>query len=216
MGELKGFILDLDGVITDTAEYHFQGWKRLAEEEGIEFTREDNEQLRGVSRSRSLELLLGDKIDDYTEEEFQEMMDRKNGYYQELLEQMTEDDLLPGARELMDEIKERGFKIAVASASRNTMRVLKSLAITDEFATISDGYSVDNPKPAPDIFLHTADKLDLKPEECVVLEDAEAGIDAALAAEMTAVGIGPKDRVGHGDYRFASTADVDLEQIVTD
>ena len=108
MSEIKGIIIDLDGVITETSEYHFQGWKRLANEEGIEFTREDNEQLRGVSRSRSLEILLGAKIDDYSEEEFQEMMDRKNGYYQSFLTDMDDDDLLEGARELLDEIKERG------------------------------------------------------------------------------------------------------------
>jgi len=126
MSKIKGFIIDLDGVITETSEYHFQGWKRLAEEEGIEFTREDNEQLRGVSRSRSLEILLGAKVDDYSEEEFQEMMDRKNGYYQSFLSDMDDDDLLAGARELLDEIKERGLKMAIASSSRNAKTVLNS------------------------------------------------------------------------------------------
>ncbi|AGB41490.1 beta-phosphoglucomutase [Halobacteroides halobius DSM 5150] len=211
---IKAIILDLDGVVTETSEYHFQGWKRLADEEGISFTREDNEQLRGVSRSKSLELLLGDHIDDYTKEEFQEMMDRKNGYYQEYLTEMGEDDLLSGARDLLNEIKERGLKMAIASASRNAKTVLEGLDITDEFDTISDGYSVENAKPAPDIFLHTAKKLGVKPEECVVLEDAESGVDAALAANMVAVGVGPKDRVGHGDYCFSSTADVDLNKIL--
>ncbi|GAB6098618.1 beta-phosphoglucomutase [Halanaerocella petrolearia] len=211
---IKAIILDLDGVVTETSEYHFQGWKRLAEEEGISFTREDNEDLRGVSRSRSLELLLGDEIDNYTEEEFQEMMDRKNNYYQEYLTDMSEDDLLPGARELLDEIKERGLKVAIASASRNAKTVLKGLGITDEFDTISDGYSVENAKPAPDIFLHTAKKLDVKPVESVVLEDAESGIAAALAANMVAVGVGPQDRVGQGDYRYDNTADVDLAEVL--
>ncbi len=211
---IKAFILDLDGVITDTAEFHFQGWKRLAEEEGIEFTRDDNEALRGVSRRRSLEILLGEHQDDYSEEEMQEMMDRKNGYYQDLLKQMTDDDLLPGARELLNTLKESGFKIAVASASRNAKTVLNSLKITDEFDTISDGHSVDNPKPAPDIFVHTADKLGVKPEESVVIEDAEAGVEAALAAEMTAVGVGPEERVGKAHYRYDSTADIDVEEIL--
>ncbi|MBM7555828.1 beta-phosphoglucomutase [Halanaerobacter jeridensis] len=214
MSNIKGFIIDLDGVITETSEYHFQGWKRLAEEEGIEFTREDNEQLRGVSRSRSLEILLGDKIDDYSDEEFQEMMDRKNGYYQSFLDDMDDDDLLPGARELLDEIKERGLKMAIASSSRNAKRVLNSLDISDEFDAIADGHSVEDAKPAPDIFLHAAKEIGLKPEECVVLEDAESGIDAAIAAEMIAVGVGPEERVGHGDYRFDSTADIDLEKIL--
>ena len=214
MSEIKGFIIDLDGVITETAEYHFQGWKRLAEEEGIEFTREDNEQLRGVSRSRSLEILLGAKIADYTDEEFQEMMDRKNGYYQSYLDDMGDDDLLPGARELLDEIKKRELKMAIASSSRNAKRVLNSLEISDEFDAIADGHSVENAKPAPDIFLHAAEEIGLKPEECVVLEDAESGIDAAIAAEMIAVGVGPEERVGHGDYRFDSTADIELDKIL--
>ena len=214
MSEIKGIIIDLDGVITETAEYHFQGWKRLAEEEGIEFTREDNEQLRGVSRSRSLEILLGDEIDNYTEEEFQEMMDRKNGYYQSFLDNMDDDDLLPGARELLDEIKERGLKMAIASSSRNAKRVLNSLEISDEFDAIADGHSVENAKPAPDIFLYAAQEIGLKPEECVVLEDAESGVDAALAAEMIAVGVGPEKRVGHGDYRFDSTGNIDLDKIL--
>jgi beta-phosphoglucomutase len=214
MSKIKGFIIDLDGVITETSEYHFQGWKRLAEEEGIEFTREDNEQLRGVSRSRSLEILLGAKVDDYSEEEFQEMMDRKNGYYQSFLSDMDDDDLLAGARELLDEIKERGVKMAIASSSRNAKTVLNSLEISDEFDAIADGYSVANAKPAPDIFLYAAQEIGLDPSECVVLEDAEAGVDAALAAEMTAVGIGPAKRVGHGDYRFDSTADIDLDELL--
>ena len=214
MSEIKGFIIDLDGVITETAEYHFQGWKRLAEEEGIEFTREDNEQLRGVSRSRSLEILLGAKIADYTDEEFQEMMDRKNGYYQSYLDDMGDDDLLPGARELLDEIKKRELKMAIASSSRNAKRVLNSLEISDEFDAIADGHSVEHAKPAPDIFLHADEEIGLKPEECVVLEDAESGIDAAIAAEMIAVGVGPEERVGHGDYRFDSTADIELDKIL--
>jgi len=214
MAKIKGFIIDLDGVITETSEYHFQGWKRLAQEEGIEFTREDNEQLRGVSRGRSLEILLGDQIDNYTEEEFQAMMDRKNGYYQSFLADMDDDDLLPGARELLDEIKERGLKMAIASSSRNAKTVLNSLEISDEFDAIADGHSVDNAKPAPDIFLHAAQEIGLDPSECVVLEDAEAGVDAALAAKMIAVGIGPAERVGHGDYRFDSTADIDLDELL--
>lgn len=214
MSEIKGIIIDLDGVITETSEYHFQGWKRLAEEEGIEFTREDNEQLRGVSRSRSLEILLGDKIDDYSEEEFQEMMDRKNGYYQSFLTDMDDDDLLEGARELLDEIKERGLKMAIASSSRNAKTVLNSLEISDEFDAIADGHSVENAKPAPDIFLYAAEEIGLEPEECVVLEDAESGVDAALEADMIAVGIGPEERVGHGDYRFDSTADIELEEVL--
>lgn len=214
MADIKAFILDLDGVITDTAEYHFQGWKRLAEEEGVPFTREDNEQLRGVSRRRSLELLLGDRKDDYTEDQIQEMMARKNSYYQELLRQIDQDDFLPGAHELIDELKERGFKVAVGSASKNTMTVLENLQIVDAFDVIADGHSVKRGKPAPDLFLFAANELGVEPAECVVVEDAESGVEAALQAKMTAAGVGPEERVGKAHYRYDSTAGIDLDEIL--
>jgi beta-phosphoglucomutase len=211
---IRAFILDLDGVLTDTAEYHFQGWKRLAEEEGISFTREDNEQLRGVSRRQSLMLLLGDHKNEYTEEEIQEMMARKNGYYQELLAEITEDDFLPGAQELLEEIKARGLKVAIGSSSKNTKTVLTHLGIEDEFDAIADGYSVERAKPAPDLFLYAAQQMEVPPELCVVVEDAESGVEAALAGGMIAVGIGPEERVGKAHYRYDSTADIDLDEIL--
>jgi beta-phosphoglucomutase len=211
---IRAFILDLDGVLTDTAEYHFQGWKRLAEEEGISFTREDNEQLRGVSRRQSLMFLLGDHKDEYTEEEIQEMMARKNGYYQESLEEITEDDFLPGAQELLEEIKARGLKVAIGSSSKNTKTVLTHLGIEDEFDAIADGYSVERAKPAPDLFLYAAQQMDAPPELCVVVEDAESGVAAALAGGMIAVGVGPEERVGKAHYRYDSTADIDLDEIL--
>lgn len=211
---IRAFILDLDGVLTDTAEYHFQGWKRLAEEEGISFTREDNEQLRGVSRRQSLMFLLGDHKDEYTEEEIQEMMARKNGYYQESLEKITEDDFLSGAQELLEEIKARGLKVAIGSSSKNTKTVLTHLGIEDEFDAIADGYSVERAKPAPDLFLYAAQQMDAPPELCVVVEDAESGVEAALAGGMIAVGVGPEERVGKAHYRYDSTADIDLDEIL--
>ncbi len=216
MKRIEAFILDLDGVITDTAEYHYQGWKRLAKEEGIDFDRKDNEKLRGVSRRESLEILLGKKKGNYTEEEIEEMMDRKNGYYQGLLKQMTEDDLLPGARQLLDDLKERGIKVAIGSSSKNTMTVLNSLKITDEFDAIADGNSAERSKPAPDIFLYAAKELGVKPAKCVVVEDAEAGVEAALAGGMIAVGIGPDERVGKAHYRYISTAKIDLDEILNE
>lgn len=215
MTELKAFILDLDGVITDTARYHFQAWKRLADEEGISFTREDNEQLRGVSRRRSLELLLGNHVSETTEEEMQEMMDRKNGYYQALLETITEDEFLPGARDLIDGLRRRDLKIAIGSASRNTRIVLKKLGISDAFDGIADGYSVSRAKPAPDVFVHAAGQLGVPVVNCAVIEDAESGVQAALTAGMVAVGIGPENRVGKAHLRYDSTADVNLDEILS-
>jgi beta-phosphoglucomutase len=192
--DIRGIIFDLDGVLTDTSEYHYLAWKRLADEEGIPFDREVNEALRGVSRRDSLMILLGGR--QATEKEIQEMMERKNGYYQAFLEGVTPRDLLPGARELLEELRSAGIKIAIGSASKNTRTVLRKLGIEDWFDAISDGYSVERQKPAPDLFVHAANQLGLAPKQCVVVEDAEAGVQAALAGGMWAIGIGPEDRVG--------------------
>lgn len=210
--KIEAFILDLDGVITDTAEFHFKAWKKMADEEGIPFEREDNEKLRGVSRRKSMELILDGR--EMEEEKIQKLMDRKNRYYNDFLDNLSHDDLLPGAQELMDEIIRRGYKMAVASSSRNAKTVIKNLGIMDVFDTISDGHSVENSKPAPDLFLHTAEKLALEPERCVVIEDAESGIEGALAADMIAVGVGPEERVGKAHYRYDKVEDIDLDEII--
>lgn len=210
--DYEAIIFDLDGVITDTAEYHYQSWQRMADEEGLEFNREINEKLRGVSRERSLEIILdGEKI---SEDEMKRLMDKKNGYYQEYLKEMDETDLLPGARELIDDSLDKGFKLAIASSSKNAKTVISALNISDFFEVIADGFSVNNPKPAPDLFLYAAEKMGLISEQCIVFEDAKAGIDAAQAANMLSVGIGPENRVGHADFRFDKVQDVDLEIIL--
>lgn len=210
--DYKGIIFDLDGVITETAEYHYQSWQRMADEEGLEFNREINEKLRGVSRKRSLEIILGDKK--LSENEMKRLMDIKNSYYQEYLKDMDEADLLPGAKELIDNSIDKGFKLAIASSSKNAKTVISALGIGDLFETISDGFSVKNPKPAPDLFILTARKMGLTSDQCIVFEDASAGIDAAQAANMLSVGIGPENRVGHADFRFDKVKDVELEIIL--
>jgi beta-phosphoglucomutase len=194
---ISAIIFDLDGVLTDTAEYHFRAWKRLADEEGIPFTREDNEKLRGVSRRRSLEIILDGR--EVPEDEFQAMMDRKNGYYQGFLNGISPDDLLPGVDALLDDVRRAGLKIAVASASRNAATVVDNLKLRDRIDALADGHSPGRPKPAPDLFLHAAHLLDLPPTCCVVVEDAEAGIAGGVAAGMVTVGIGPESRVGRAD-----------------
>lgn len=210
--KLEVFIFDLDGVITDTAEFHYRAWKRLADEEGLSFDRKVNEQLRGISRRKSLEIILKDK--DFSEELIEEMMERKNNYYQEYIDTITPDDMLPGVKNILDKLMNNGFKLAVASASKNAKPVINNLGIADIFTTISDGYSVQKTKPAPDLFLYTAEKLRVKPVSCAVFEDAEAGIEAALAAGMTAIGIGPEERVGKSDYRYNEMKEVKLEEIL--
>ncbi len=214
--EIGAVILDLDGVITDTAEYHFHAWQRVAEEEGITFTREDNEALRGVSRRQSLELLLGEHIERYGEDTLEEIMDRKNRYYRNSLEQITPADFLEGAPALLAAIRSRGLKMAIGSASKNTRIVLQRLGIIEAFDVIADGYSVERTKPAPDLFLYAAEQMGVRPGQCIVIEDAASGVTAALAAEMVAVGVGPEERVGHAHYRYDTIAAVDLDEILDD
>lgn len=209
---IRAFIFDLDGVLTDTAEYHYQAWKRLAEEEGLQFSRQDNEKLRGVSRRASLELVLkGRKL---PEAEMLELMDRKNGYYREMIRAVSESDLLPGARNLLLALKGLQIKLALASASKNAPRVVEQLGIADFFDVIAHGGSVEKTKPAPDLFLYTASELGVSPRLCLVVEDAGAGIAAAQAAGMLTVGIGPPERVGAADYVYDSVAEIDLEKIL--
>jgi len=209
---IRGFIFDLDGVLTDTAEYHYRGWKRLADEEGFAFTREDNEHLRGISRRQSLMLIL--KGRSFPEAKLLEMMDRKNKYYLEFIHDVGPKDLLPGARELLEEIGKAGLKSALGSASRNARDVIQRLGIADLFDAISDGNSVERQKPAPDLFLHAARQLGLHPEECVVVEDAAAGIEAARAGGFYSVGLGPRERVGNANVVLETLNNTRLEAIV--
>ena len=185
---VKAFIFDLDGVITDTAEFHFLAWKQLADEEGIVFTREDNEQLRGVSRRESLSRMLkGRPIDEATA---QLWMERKNVYYKNYLTTITPDHALPGVPQFLAEARAAGIQIGLGSASKNAAEVLEKLQLRNAFDVIGDGYSVVNSKPAPDLFVWVAGGLHTPPNEAVVFEDAEAGIEAALAGGFWAVGLG--------------------------
>ncbi len=202
----KAVIFDLDGVLTDTAEYHYLAWQRLADEEGIPFNREANEALRGVARRDSLMAIIGDR--QYSEAQIQEMMERKNRYYVESIHNISSKDLLPGAIALLDELRQLGIKIAIGSASKNAHSVVERLGIADKVDAIADGYSVQQPKPAPDLFLYAANLLKVPPAQCVVIEDAAAGVEAALAAGMWAVGLGPPERVGAAHLIFPSLAGV--------
>jgi beta-phosphoglucomutase len=209
---IQAFIFDLDGVLTDTAEYHYRGWKRLADEEGLPFSREENEHLRGVARRESLMLILKDRV--YPEAKILEMMERKNNYYLDFIREITPRDLLPGARELLEEIHTAGLKNGLGSASKNAPDVLDRLGIRGLFDALADGHSVERQKPAPDLFLHAAKQLGLPPAECVIVEDAAAGISAALAGGFRSVGLGPRERVGQAQAVFSSLDGVHLADLL--
>jgi beta-phosphoglucomutase len=208
---IKGFIFDLDGVLTDTAEYHYRAWKRLADELGIPFTREENEALRGIPRRESLLMLL--KGRPATEAQLQEWMTRKNNHYLQYIREISPADVLPGARELLEEIRAAGLKAALGSASKNAREVIERLGIAHLFDAVSDGNSVARQKPAPDLFLHAAAQLDLPPRQCVVVEDAAAGIEAALAGGFWTLGLGPPERVGRAHFSLPSLEGVHLKEL---
>jgi len=210
---IRGFIFDLDGVLTDTSEFHYLGWQRLADEEGLAFSREINETLRGIPRRASLMLILKGRA--YEEEKILEMMERKNKYYLELVHGITPGDLLPGARELLEEIHAAGMKSALGSASKNAREVIQRLGIESLLDAVADGNSVERQKPAPDLFLHAAELLGLAPAECVVLEDAAAGIEAGRAGGFHTLGLGPRERVGDADIVFESLQGANLESVLS-
>lgn len=195
----KGAIFDLDGVIVDTAKYHYLAWKRLADTLGFEFGKTDNERLKGVSRIRSLEILLeigGLKFD---EDEKLHLASKKNEWYVEYINRMEESEILPGAKEYLIKLKAAGMRIALGSASKNAPLILKNLNISELFDVIVDGNKVSKAKPDPEVFLRAAEGLGLNPQDCVVFEDAEAGIEAAKRAGMKVVGIGDAVILGNAD-----------------
>ncbi|MCU0300103.1 MAG: beta-phosphoglucomutase [Candidatus Nanopelagicales bacterium] len=212
--EIRAFIFDLDGVITDTAEYHYLGWQRLADEEGIPFDREAGDALRGVARRDALMAILDGRP--ATDEQVEEMMDRKNRYYVELLAGIDQDAVLAGVLELIRQARGAGLRTAVGSASKNATTVLERLGIAELFDYVADGTTVTVHKPAPDLFLTVARQLGVSPTQAVVFEDATSGVEAALAGGFATVGLGPADRVGDADVVYADLADVTLERVLAD
>jgi len=197
MNRIKAFIFDLDGVIVDTAKYHYLAWKDLANGLGFEFTEHDNERLKGVSRVRSLEILLeigGIDMDEQTKEE---IATRKNNQYVGLISKMTSQEILPGVTDFLQSAKDAGLKIVLGSASKNAPLILEKIEVGHFFDVIIDGNKVTRAKPDPEVFLKGAVAVNANPAECIVFEDALAGIEAAKNAGMIAVGVGnPKILVG--------------------
>lgn len=188
---MKAFIFDLDGVIVFTDKFHYQAWKKIADEMGIYFDEEINNRLRGVSRMDSLEIILeryeGEPL---SQKEKEDLAERKNGLYRELLNTMTPEDVSSEVRSTLKELQNRGYLLAVGSSSKNAKFILAKVDLLHAFDAISDGTNITRSKPDPEVFLKAAEFLGAAPEECYVVEDAQAGIDAAKAGGMQAIGIG--------------------------
>ena len=210
---IKGFLFDLDGVIVDTAVFHFQAWRRLAQKLGGDFTEEQNEQLKGVSRVDSLKKIIEWTGATVSDEEFQSLMVEKNEWYLELVQGLGPQDALPGALNFLQTAYDQGIKIALGSASKNAPMILEKLGITPLFTAIIDGNNVVNGKPHPEVFLKGAEALGLEPSECVVFEDSIAGVQAAKTGGMSSVGIGDAETL-QADIHFTALGDTTPEALV--
>jgi len=188
---IKAVLFDLDGVIVSTDEFHFQAWKQLADAEGIPFAREDNERLRGVGRMESLDIILEKSSKHCSKNEKLEMAGRKNAIYRGLLANLTPGDILPGVSAILDGLRERGVKMAIGSSSKNAGPILRAIGLEVFFDAVVDGTDIQRSKPDPEVFLLAAERLEIPPRQCLVVEDAEAGVDAALAAGMPVLAVGP-------------------------
>lgn len=210
---IKACIFDLDGVIVDTAHYHFLAWRRLAKEIGIELTEADNERLKGVSRMRSLEIILELGGLSFSEHDKENMANKKNTWFVDYLERMAPEEIFPGVRSLIKNIREMGIKLALASSSKNAKTVIQLLHIHRDFDTVIDGTMVTHSKPDPEIFLLAAKKLGVNPIDCVVFEDAEAGVAAALAAGMKCVGVGSPIQLRQANKVITKTGEFQIAEL---
>ena len=211
MIKIKGCLFDLDGVIVDTARFHYLAWKRLAIELGFEFTQRDNERLKGVSRMTSLEILLSIGNVSFDYETKLKMAEKKNNWYVEYISKIDKSEILPGVEEFIEVLKENNIKVGIGSASKNTMLILKNIGMAHYFHTIIDGTKVLKAKPDPEVFVMGAKELNLKPNECVVFEDAEAGIQAAKNAGMYSIGIGSPDILNKADKVIQNFSNITIE-----
>lgn len=204
----QGIIFDLDGVICSTDEYHYQAWKELADREGIPFDRSVNNRLRGVSRMESLEILLERAKRSYSQEEKEKMAAAKNTRYQELLREMTPADLSPEVFETLETLRKQGLKLAIGSSSKNTPTILKQLGLGDYFDAVSDGNNITKSKPDPEVFIKASQFVGVPADKCLVVEDAKAGLEAAIAGGMDCAAIGDAVKSGLGTYNLTTFSDL--------
>ncbi len=213
MSSHKVVIFDLDGVIVDTAKFHFQAWKKLANDLGFDFTHEQNEQLKGVSRVESLKKILKWGDMELSEEEFNRQMALKNDNYLSYVEEMDENEILPGVPKVLSYLKENNIPFALGSASKNARTILKKINLYEDFDAIVDGTDVSKAKPDPEVFLIAAEKLKAEPQDCVVFEDSVAGVEAANIGKMTSIGIGDEKVLQEADHIFNDFTEISIEFI---
>lgn len=212
---IKACIFDLDGVIVDTAKYHYLAWKELARGLNFDFTEKDNERLKGVSRMRSLEILLEIGKKDIDEDTKLKYTDNKNRRYLEYILKMTPDEILPGVIDLLEDLRRKKIKIGLGSASKNAMTILNQVKLTAYFDVVMDGTKVSKAKPDPEVFLKAAEALGVTAEESVVFEDAEAGIEAAINGGFKCIGIGSQDVLGKADYVMHGFENITFNDILS-
>ncbi len=211
MQPTKAIIFDLDGVLVNTARFHFKAWKKIANTLNIEFDHPQNEQLKGVSRVDSLQKILNWGNIELSESEFEQLMHKKNADYLTYISQLTKADILPGVSQTLSFFAAHNIPLAVGSASKNARFILEKLGLTPAFNSIVDGTDVTKAKPDPEVFLIGAKKLGVAPKNCIVFEDAVAGIQAAKAAEMTSIGIGNAEVLHEADYNFTDFTEITTE-----
>ncbi|MFY7911957.1 MAG: beta-phosphoglucomutase [Emticicia sp.] len=212
---IKGFLFDLDGVIVETAIFHYQAWRKMANDLGFDISEEFNETLKGVSRMDSLNLILEHGNVVLTEEEKLELAAKKNEHYLTLVSKMTADDILPGVREFFAQIKQTDIKIALGSVSKNAKMILEGVGLINDFDAIIDGTKISKGKPDPEVFLKGAAELGLSPEECLVFEDAVAGVEAGKNARMKVVGIGHAEVLTKADIVLPGFENIDLTELLS-
>ena len=213
MKTTKGVIFDLDGVIVDTAKFHFLAWRKLANDLGFDFTKAQNEQLKGVSRVESLKKILEWGELELSKTEFKRQMALKNENYLSYVAKMEEDEILPGVQILIDYFIENNIPFALGSASKNARNILKKINLLEKFDAIVDGNDVSKAKPDPEVFLIAAEKININPENSIVFEDSVAGVQAANNANMMSIGIGEKEILGEADYVFNDFTEIDIDFI---
>ncbi|WP_027880957.1 beta-phosphoglucomutase [Mesoflavibacter zeaxanthinifaciens] len=205
----KGFIFDLDGVIVDTAKYHFLAWQKLAKSIGIDFSHEQNEQLKGVSRVKSLEKILAWGNKTISEDKFNALMASKNDDYLSFIAKMNHEEILPDVPKILNYLKTQNQPVSLGSASKNARQILEKVDLLKQFDAIVDGNDVSKAKPDPEVFLIAAKSLNVNPEDCIVFEDSVAGVQAANTANMISIGIGEENVLHEADYVFSNFTEID-------